>query len=361
MRLSLECSYARLIGVLLITWAAAVTTAQTTNRQTKAENQALELSILANQTFKEFTDGPNAVIPQDILNQAYAVAVFPDVSKISLFLIGRNKGNGLISRRITSGWSAPAYYRLDALKLGPQYGVSRTDLVLLFMSRDSVEGLLKGKFKIGDKGKRIVIDEINKIQNPVSPRWALMVNASFKSERDPSVTEAIPSLTTMNVIAYSRRKGYFGAHFSPRGVVLKPKDDLNRLVVEGLTAKQILAFDPKLGLEKSNPKHILLTQSLLQTTPNNSNTVRPPVYAKVTRDPKGTSFHVEYCETCRVEKNNDNEVTKTTGQFDPVPKYDPDYFEIKPNFHWFKWSDRNGKSRAVYRVCNDGCEVICIY
>ncbi len=50
-------------------------------------------------------------IPQNILDKAKAVAVFPGVVKVA-FGLGGEGGKGIISRRVNGGWSIPAYFRL---------------------------------------------------------------------------------------------------------------------------------------------------------------------------------------------------------------------------------------------------------
>jgi lipid-binding SYLF domain-containing protein len=87
-------------------------------------------------------------IPKELLDTAEAIAVFPGVLKAA-FLVGGRGGQGVISRRIKGGWSAPAFFNLGGGSFGPQIGAQRTDYVLLIMNQSGLDGLLKDKFELG--------------------------------------------------------------------------------------------------------------------------------------------------------------------------------------------------------------------
>jgi lipid-binding SYLF domain-containing protein len=92
-------------------------------------------------------NAPDNSIPKDLLNRAEAVAVFPGMLKAG-FVVGGRGGSGLISRRVTGGWSAPAYFNMGGASVGLQIGAAKTDLVLLFMNDDALRGLLGDKLEI---------------------------------------------------------------------------------------------------------------------------------------------------------------------------------------------------------------------
>src|SRR5262249_48491019 len=87
-------------------------------------------------------------IPQEMLDKAEAIAVFPGVVKAA-FLVGGRGGQGVISRRVKGGWSAPAFFNLSGGSFGPQIGAQKTDYILLIMNESGLNGLLKDKFEIG--------------------------------------------------------------------------------------------------------------------------------------------------------------------------------------------------------------------
>lgn len=92
---------------------------------------------------------PARQIPQHLLVGAQAVAVIPDVTKIG-FIAGVRRGHGVVMVRDAEGeWSLPQFVTLTGGSVGWQAGIQGTDVVLVFKTRRSVEGLLKGKFTIG--------------------------------------------------------------------------------------------------------------------------------------------------------------------------------------------------------------------
>src|SRR5215813_8093235 len=99
--------------------------------------------------FQEIMSAPDQGIPQELLDRAQCVAVFPSVKKGG-FIVGGQYGKGLIScRRAQGSWGSPAYFTIGGGSFGLQIGGQAVDLVLLVMNKSGVEGLLMDKFEIG--------------------------------------------------------------------------------------------------------------------------------------------------------------------------------------------------------------------
>ncbi len=65
-------------------------------------------------------------------------------------MVGGSYGKGLVTVRDAQGrWSAPIFLRLAAGSLGWQIGAQSTDVVLVFKTRRSIEGLTRGTFTLG--------------------------------------------------------------------------------------------------------------------------------------------------------------------------------------------------------------------
>src|SRR6476661_10244908 len=133
-----------------LTLLGVVSTAQNSSRTKDAARHAGE----AAETFTEIMNVKDKAIPKEMLDKAEAIAVFPGVIKAA-FVIGGRGGQGVISRRIKGGWSAPAFFDLGGGSFGLQIGAAKTDLVLLFMNEDALAGLLKDKFEIGGEGSAV--------------------------------------------------------------------------------------------------------------------------------------------------------------------------------------------------------------
>lgn len=88
-------------------------------------------------------------IPTSMLADAHGVAIIPNVIKGS-FVIGARHGKGVLLVRADDGnWYAPAFVSLTGGNIGWQVGVQATDVILVFKTRKSVNGILSGKLTIG--------------------------------------------------------------------------------------------------------------------------------------------------------------------------------------------------------------------
>lgn len=153
-------------------------------------------------------------IPRELLDRAEAIAVFPGVVKAA-FIIGGHGGQGVISRRVKGGWSAPAFFNLGGGSFGAQIGAQKTDYVLLIMNDEGLKGLLEDKFEMGG--------EVSVAAGPVGRTAAATTNATLDA----------------GILSYSRSKGAFiGA--SLKGGTITPDNDLNEAVYEGKKAREVL-------------------------------------------------------------------------------------------------------------------------
>src|SRR5688500_11246869 len=116
-----------LAGLLLST--PILTSAQKDSRTKDAARHASD----AAKTFTEIMNVKEKAIPKELLDTAEAIVVFPAVIKAA-FLVGGRGGQGVISRRVKGGWSAPAFFNLGGGSFGPQVGASKTDYILLIMN-----------------------------------------------------------------------------------------------------------------------------------------------------------------------------------------------------------------------------------
>lgn len=171
----------------------------------------------ASKAFTEIMNVKERAIPKELLDQAEAIAVFPEVLKAA-FIFGGRGGQGVISRRVKGGWSPPAFFNLGGGSFGPQVGAQKTDYVLLIMNRDGIEGLLSDKFEIGG--------EAGVAAGPVGREAAASTNPRLEA----------------GILSYSRSKGVFiGAAL--KGAVISPDNDLNEAIY-GVKAKELLMGKP---------------------------------------------------------------------------------------------------------------------
>ncbi len=86
-------------------------------------------------------------VPSSLLDKSKCIAVIPDVTKAG-FGIGGKHGNGVVSCRTDSGWSAPAFISLTGGSVGFQAGVAKQDVILL-MNEQGAQQLRSGKWDMG--------------------------------------------------------------------------------------------------------------------------------------------------------------------------------------------------------------------
>jgi lipid-binding SYLF domain-containing protein len=86
-------------------------------------------------------------VPSSLLDQSKCIAVFPDVTKAGLGIGGKH-GNGVVSCRTSSGWSAPAFLSMTGGSVGFQAGVAKQDVILL-MNEKGAQQLREGHWDMG--------------------------------------------------------------------------------------------------------------------------------------------------------------------------------------------------------------------
>lgn len=166
------------------------------------KKEEIKRAAEAAKVFKEIMSAPDNAVPQELLDRAYCVAVFPSVKKGG-FVVGGQFGRGLVSCRKTGGWSAPSYFTIGGGSFGLQIGAQAVDLVLLVMNEDGVNGLLKSKFEIGAGAAATA--------GPVGRNVSGSTDATLNAQ----------------ILSYSRSKGLF-AGLELKGSVIKEDQDANK-------------------------------------------------------------------------------------------------------------------------------------
>ena len=158
--------------------------------------------LMASQVLEELRNSRDQMIPDRLLERAYGIAVIPDMTKIAFFVGGRH-GNGVLSVRDKDGrFTNPVFISMTGGSFGWQWGAQSTDIVLVFMSRKSVEGISGGKVTLGA--------DASVAAGPVGRSASASTDTTFKSE----------------VYSYSRSRGVF-AGIALDGTVLTIADRAN--------------------------------------------------------------------------------------------------------------------------------------
>ena len=167
---------------------------------------------------KEIMDIPDD-IPQDLIDKAECVIVYPSVLKAA-FVVGGSYGRGAMTCRTgehyTGPWSAPSMMALEGGSIGFQIGGQATDFVLLVMNPRGAHSILKTKVKLGA--------DASVAAGPKGRTASAESDATLRAE----------------VLSYSRSRGLF-AGISLEGSTVRPDDDANKRVYgQNVSAEAII-------------------------------------------------------------------------------------------------------------------------
>src|SRR6202790_5392531 len=156
-------------------------------------------------------------IPQDLLDKAECVIIFPSVVKFAIG-IGGSYGRGAMVCRtgehFTGPWGSPSMMALEGGSFGLQLGGQATDFVLLIMNPRGAQAILENKVKLG----------------------ADMAAAAGQKGRNAAAATDVT--LRAEILSYSRSRGLF-AGISLEGSTLRPDGDAN----ENVYGKKVSAED----------------------------------------------------------------------------------------------------------------------
>ena len=114
------------------------------------EDKWTRLVKTSGRVLEQVQEMPDKGIPADLLKGCEGIAIFPTTISAGLG-IGGKYGQGIIMIRDekTHQWSPPALFTIAGGSIGWQIGGQATDIVLLIMSRRSINAILHGKIKLG--------------------------------------------------------------------------------------------------------------------------------------------------------------------------------------------------------------------
>jgi lipid-binding SYLF domain-containing protein len=172
----------------------------------------------AGKVAKEIMDIPDE-IPQDLLDKADCVIVFPSVLKAA-FIVGASYGRGAMTCRsgddFRGPWGAPTMMALEGGSFGLQIGGEATDFVLLVMNKRGADAILSSKVKLGG--------DASAAAGPVGRTAAASTDVTMRAE----------------ILTYSRARGLF-AGISLEGSTLRPDNDANeRIYGKRVNAKDVV-------------------------------------------------------------------------------------------------------------------------
>lgn len=183
-------------------------------------------------------------IPQELMEKAECIIVFPSVLKAA-FIVGGSYGRGAMVCRtgehFNGPWGSPAMYALEGASVGFQLGGQATDLILIVMNNKGATSILDSKVKLGADAS---------------------VAAGPKGRDASANTDAY---MRAEILSYSRSRGLF-AGVSLEGSTLRPDNDANEEIYgHKVTAREIV-LSGKVAIPASGR---LLVRVLEKNAPHN--------------------------------------------------------------------------------------------
>jgi lipid-binding SYLF domain-containing protein len=182
---------------------------------------------------QEIMDIPDN-IPQDLIDKADCVIVYPSVVKAA-FILGASYGRGAMTCRtgekFNGPWSAPTMMALEGGSFGFQIGGQATDFVLLVMNERGARAILKSKVKLGA--------DASAAAGPKGRNAEASTDVTLRAE----------------ILSYSRARGLF-AGISLAGSTVRPDNNANAALYHKSISPEDIIFKGAVPVPPSAQKMI---------------------------------------------------------------------------------------------------------
>jgi lipid-binding SYLF domain-containing protein len=202
---------------LLITLLFAVTGAAGVVQPAFAGAREEARLIEASGVLEELRTQRDTAIPDRLLARAYGIAVIPNVVKVALGVGGRRGSGAMVVRDANGRFSNPIMVSVTGGNVGWQIGVQSTDIVLVFTTRKSIEGITDGKVTLGA--------DASVAAGPLGRAASAATDQKFTAE----------------VYSYSRNRGLFAGVSIDGSVIAIDTKSNKRLYGKSAPATEIIA------------------------------------------------------------------------------------------------------------------------
>jgi lipid-binding SYLF domain-containing protein len=173
--------------------------------------------IEASGVLEELRSQRDTLIPDRLMARAYGIAVIPNVVKVAVGVGGRRGSGAMVVRDANGRFSDPIMVSITGGNVGWQIGVQSTDIVLVFTTRKSIEGITDGKLTLGG--------DASVAAGPVGRSASAATDQNFTAE----------------VYSYSRNRGLFAGVSIDGSVIAIDTKSNNKLYGKTAPAKEIIA------------------------------------------------------------------------------------------------------------------------
>jgi lipid-binding SYLF domain-containing protein len=173
--------------------------------------------IEASGVLEELFGQRDTSIPTRLMSRAYGIAVIPNVVKVAAVVGGRRGSGAMVVRDANGRFTDPIMVSITGGNVGWQIGVQSTDIVLVFTTRQGIEGITDGKLTLGA--------DASVAAGPVGRAASAGTDQSFKAE----------------VYSYSRNRGLFAGVSLDGSILAIDSKSNNRLYGKSASASDIIA------------------------------------------------------------------------------------------------------------------------
>jgi lipid-binding SYLF domain-containing protein len=199
--------------LLTLMAVAAAGSAAPAMSSAREEARLIEASGVLEELFAQ----RDTAIPDRLMQRAYGIVVVPNVVKVGA-VVGGRRGSGVMVVRDANGrFCDPIMVSLTGGSIGWQLGVQSTDVVLVFTTRQGIEGITDGKLTLGA--------DASVAAGPLGRAASASTDQTFSAE----------------IYSYSRNRGLFAGVALDGSVLAIDRKSNNKLYKKTAPAGEIIA------------------------------------------------------------------------------------------------------------------------
>lgn len=187
----------------------------------QSQNQRREIVIVEKSTeaLVEITKIRARSLPLSLMRRAQGLVIIPDMVKAGFVIAGRVGRGVLVARDEAGAWSNPVFLGLAGGSFGAQIGASASDIILVFLTKKSVDDFLaKNKVTLGV--------DASVAAGPVGRTATAETDVKFRAE----------------ILSYSRSRGLFaGAAVSGTSLHVRERANDAFYGIPGILVGDIIA------------------------------------------------------------------------------------------------------------------------
>jgi lipid-binding SYLF domain-containing protein len=200
-----------------------------------AQERQQALVDRATLTLQEMLDVPNANDRQQMMRQARAVMICPQVFRAGFLLAGAGGNCVLVARDGSGSWSAPAFYVMGSGSLGFQIGIQDSEIIMMILTNRGLAAVMDSEFKFGAD--------------------ASIAIATIGAGVEGDTTAALRA----DIVAYSETRGLF-AGIALNGSMLTSDTAWNRAYYGSDLAARQIVMQMQVNNPGANPLRVMLSR-----------------------------------------------------------------------------------------------------